>query len=105
MPFHVVVHIFLVSTSTWRLVGSAWFPSSIIVIQLTNKLGRFDSQRSNGWVCNVVLLKHVFGGHTPTQLQQAVVSKLCFLLILKSVTIETEVLKYAVGLEWFSLAT
>lgn len=74
------------SSSTWRLMGSAWFPSSIILIQLTNELGWFTGQRSNGGICNVVFLKHVFSGHTATQLQQAAVSELCLLFILKCAT-------------------
>lgn len=81
------------SASTWRLVRSAWFPSSIIFVQLTNELGWFTGQRSNGGICNVVFLKHVFSGNTATQLQQAAVSKLCLLFILKCATMVSVVVE------------
>ena len=49
IKFHYFISfIILYSTSTWRLMGSAWFPSSIIFIQLTNELSWFTGQRSNG---------------------------------------------------------
>ena len=38
----------LYSTSTWRLMGSAWFPRSITFVQLTNELSWFTGQRGNG---------------------------------------------------------
>ena len=84
IPLHS--HTVLISTSTWRLVGSAWFPSSIIFIQMTNELSWFTGQRRNGSIWYVVFLKHVFSSHSATELQQAGVCKLCLLFILKCAT-------------------
>lgn len=84
IPLHS--HTVLISTSTWRLVGSARFPSSIIFIQLTNELSWFAGQSRNGSIWYVVFLKHVVSSHSATELQQAGVGKLCLLFILKCAT-------------------
>ena len=64
-------------------MGAAWFTCTVILIELTNQLGGFTCQRDNSGICNIKLMKYVLGGHTSTQLQQATVGKIRFIIILQ----------------------